>query len=158
VLPRHKRPVRVPKRMRNFALVAVFTVLSGVTSSGEVPASCSLTIVVHGISNSKGVLGLVIFNTPKGWPEDVSSSFRHTAFRAQAGTQTVSLPDIPPGRYAVALIHDINENMKLDKNWVGIPKEQWGISNNPRARFSPPAFDKAVFYLKQDTRIDIHLQ
>jgi uncharacterized protein (DUF2141 family) len=144
--------------MRKSAYITVILSLAMALRAEAPPSTCTLTIVVDGISNSKGVLGLVIFKTPRGWPEDVSSSFRHTAFPAQPGTQTIRISDLPPGKYAVALIHDVNENMKLDKNWVGKPKEQWGMSNNPRARFSAPPFEKAVFELQQDDTIKVQLQ
>ncbi len=40
--------------------------------------------------------------------------------------------DIPPGRYALAVIHDENMNGKLDANWLGVPKEGYGFSNDAK--------------------------
>ena len=40
--------------------------------------------------------------------------------------------DIPPGTYAIAVFHDENANGKLDKNFLGIPCEGYGASNNVR--------------------------
>jgi uncharacterized protein (DUF2141 family) len=144
--------------MRKLALLFVLFAIVPLASRADSPASCTLTIVVDGMSSSQGVLGIVIFNQPRGWPEDVSSSYLHTAFRAKSGTQTIKIPNLPPGKYALALIHDLNENMRLDKNWVGKPKEQWGMSNNPRATFRPPSFDRAVFNLNADLQITVKLQ
>ena len=110
------------------------------------------------MNSSKGVLGIVIFDKAKGWPEDVSSSFRHMSFPAHEGTQTVSVSNLPPGKYAVALIHDVNENKKLDKSFFGKPKEQWGMSNNPRARFSAPNIQQAFFDLQSNKELSIQLQ
>jgi uncharacterized protein (DUF2141 family) len=58
----------------------------------------------------------------------------------------------------VALIHDLNRNHKLDKNFVGYPKEQWGMSNNPHATVKTPAIEKAMFSVDKDTEIHITLQ
>jgi uncharacterized protein (DUF2141 family) len=119
---------------------------------------CTLTITVASMNSSKGVLGIVIFDKAKGWPEDVSSSFRHLSFPAHEGTQTVSISNLPPGKYAVALIHDVNENKKLDKNFFGKPKEQWGMSNNPAAKFIAPPIEKAFFTLQSNKELSIQLQ
>ena len=64
----------------------------------------------------------------------------------------------PAGDYAVALIHDVNKNHKLDKNWIGEPKEQWGMSNNPHAHIKAPSFTTAKFSLRGNLEIDVQLQ
>jgi uncharacterized protein (DUF2141 family) len=52
---------------------------------------------------------------------------------------------LPPGRYAVSVYLDENGNRKLDTNWLGMPKEAVGVSNNPRGRMGPPRFEDSVF-------------
>lgn len=53
--------------------------------------------------------------------------------------------DIPPGTYAMAVVHDENMNGKLDTNWLGIPTEGYGFSNNAKAVLSAPPFSDASF-------------
>jgi len=53
--------------------------------------------------------------------------------------------DIPPGTYALAVIHDENMNGKLDTNWLGIPKEGYGFSNDVKALLGAPSFSAASF-------------
>lgn len=62
---------------------------------------------------------------------------------------TVTIPDLAPGVYAVSLFHDANDNHKLDTNFIGIPKEGYGFSNNVGAR-GRPDFDEAKFTLAAD--------
>ena len=64
---------------------------------------------------------------------------------SEKGTMTVSLKDIPFGTYAISLFHDQNGNGKLDSNWMKIPKEPYGFSQNAAATFGPPKFEKAAF-------------
>jgi len=52
---------------------------------------------------------------------------------------------IPPGTYALAVIHDENRNGKLDTNWMGIPTEGYGFSNEAKALLGPPSFSAAKF-------------
>ncbi len=54
--------------------------------------------------------------------------------------------DLKPGNYAVRVFHDLNDNDELDKNFIGIPKEPYGVSNNAKERFGPPKYEKARFY------------
>ena len=146
--------------MRTITITGVLLLMISAVACAEdsvVPA-CTLSITVHGVNSSKGVVGVVVFRSPTGWPESVATSFRHLAFPAQKGEQKISIPDLPPGRYAVALIHDVNANMKLDKNWLGKPTEQWGMANNPRSSFKAPPFERAVIELAADKSIEIQLQ
>jgi uncharacterized protein (DUF2141 family) len=53
--------------------------------------------------------------------------------------------DLPAGFYAVSVFHDENMNEKLDKNFMGVPKEGYGASNNPKKKMGPPNFDEAKF-------------
>jgi len=53
--------------------------------------------------------------------------------------------DIPPGKYAMAVIHDENMNGKLDTNWMGVPTEDCGFSNNATGVLGAPPFSAARF-------------
>jgi uncharacterized protein (DUF2141 family) len=54
--------------------------------------------------------------------------------------------EMPPGAYALSVIHDENGNGRLDTS-LGIPREGFGFSNNPRIWFGPPSFNSARFLL-----------
>ncbi|MBD3223321.1 MAG: DUF2141 domain-containing protein, partial [Caldithrix sp.] len=72
---------------------------------------------------------------------------------AQNDSVTIRFKDIAYGSYAVSLIHDENENMELDSNWLGIPKEGIAFSNNVKGRFGPPSFNEAKFELNSKSVI-----
>jgi uncharacterized protein (DUF2141 family) len=55
--------------------------------------------------------------------------------------------DLPAGVYAVSVFHDENMNQKLDKNFVGVPKEGYGASNDPKKKMGPPSFEETKFQL-----------
>jgi len=67
--------------------------------------------------------------------------------------------DVPDGTHAVAVAADLNGNRKLDVNFLGIPKEPWGVSNNVRPRLRAPRFDEAAFTVSsgRDRTIDVRL-
>lgn len=105
---------------------------------------CMLTVPVGGFRNQKGDLGVTTFETPEGWPEQNEKAFFHSGFPV-TGKESLAQVSQPPGRYAIAILHDENLNHKLDRNSVGIPREGFGLSNNPKVMFSAPGFDTAVF-------------
>lgn len=56
--------------------------------------------------------------------------------------------DLPFGEYAVAVMHDMNDNNKMDFHFYGAPKEGYGASNDASGTFGPPSFEEARFKLE----------
>ncbi len=65
---------------------------------------------------------------------------------------------VPDGTYAIAVFHDENGNGKLDKNFIGIPAEGVGVSNNRFPFIGPPSWKDAKFVLNKDTSLDVTLR
>ena len=103
---------------------------------------CTLKIHVTGFRNEKGQAGGAVYASPSGWPEDTKLSVVHGGFAIENGEAT-EVFELPPGRYGVVVIHDENRNHKLDRNFLGIPKEGFGFANNPHVAFSAPSFQTA---------------
>ncbi len=118
---------------------------------------CALTIHVTGFRNRKGRAEGAVYASPAGWPEDTKKSVVHGGFPIGNGEAT-EVFQIPPGRYAVVVIHDENMNHKLDRNFLGIPKEGFGFANNPRVLLTAPSFRAASIQVGCPvTQIQIHL-
>ena len=66
--------------------------------------------------------------------------------------------DVPDGEYAIVFFVDANKNNKLDKNFIGIPKEQYGFSNNAMGSLSAPSFEQAKFSVQGKTTQNIKLK
>jgi len=118
----------------------------------------TLTVQVEGVNSQGGNVGVLIFNSTRGWPEDVHAALKDVVVPARQGVVTVRIENLPAGTYAVAVGHDVNLNHKVDKNFLGIPKEQWGMSNNPHALVRAPSFSTAQFELRGDAEIRVRLQ
>lgn len=69
-----------------------------------------------------------------------------------------TLKSVNYGKYAIKVYHDENSNQKLDTNFMGMPKEKWGVSNNVEAKLGPPDFKKMLFEVKSDISIQIRLK
>lgn len=115
-----------------------------------------LTVTITDIREAHGTLSVAVVNSDAGWNNQV----KPVAFQkvtAAKGEITLKFADLPDGKYAVQVMHDQNDNGKLDTNFVGIPSEGYGFSNNPnvmrRARF-----DEAQFELVGDATISVRLR
>ena len=118
------------------------TPVSASPAAGE--GNCSLVIHVTGFRNTKGVLGAELFTSSAGWPEDVNKSFRHEHFPIEGDHATARFDHIPAGNYGVVVLHDENENEKLDRNVFLVPKEGFGFANNPHVLLAAPPIEKAT--------------
>ena len=120
--------------------------------------SCTLIVHVSGVRNQKGVVGATLFTSPDGWPENNDNAYVHGPFPISGSTATVTFEHLPPGRYAVAVLHDENRNKKLDRNFLGIPKEGFGFANNPHVGLSAPKWEQAAIDVGCPvTEISVHM-
>ena len=122
--------------------------------------SCpGIHVTILNIRNSTGTIDCALFDSPAGFPIEVLRSATNVMVIKIRDTQArCDFLDIPPGTYALAVIHDENMNGELDTNWMGIPKEGYGFSNDAKALLGPPSFSEARFrYDGQDMELTISL-
>ena len=104
----------------------------------------NIKVVVKGIKVVEGSLLASIFNSADGFPEDAKKSFSSLTVKLSGNPQSFYFQNIPFGNYAIAVVHDKNTNGTFDKNFLGIPKEGYGVSNNIKG-LSAPGFNEASF-------------
>ncbi len=127
------------------------------SKSANVALNTSLTVEVNGLRNQQGSLRLSLFSSEQGFP---NRSDRAVAFRcveAKAESVSVTFDQLPPGRYAVAVIHDANNDGKLNTGFLGIPKEGFGFSRNPRIGIGAPSFHDTAISVTGESTIQIKL-
>ena len=121
------------------------TLLVVLIASGLANAEDLLHIEVVGLHNNTGQLGCSIFSSATGFPTDQSAALHRTMTPIKDHKATCDFAGLPVGRYAVAVMHDENSNGRLETNFIGIPKEGVGASNDAKATMGPPKFDDASF-------------
>ena len=123
--------------MKKFQLASLaFAVLATPVGAGE------LVVRVTGISSAGGEVGCALHDSAAVFPAgqaDTPSSWQ----QADPAGVTCRFPDLTPGLYAVAVSQDMNGNRKTDTNFLGMPKEDWGVSNNIRPNLRAPTFEEA---------------
>lgn len=106
----------------------------------------SLRVTVSGARNDKGRLAVALFASAADFP-DQARALKGQLTRLQGGRAVVTFRGLSPGLYAMAVLHDENSNSKMDFNFLGIPLEGYGFSNDAAATFGPPSFEAAAFRL-----------
>ena len=76
------------------------------------------------------------------------------AVEARPGSVLVRVTSVPPGTYAVQAWHDENDNGRIDRDMLGIPREGIGFSRDAPIRFGPPSFKDAQFRCRGQRRSD----
>lgn len=129
-------------RSGSFGLVVAF----GVVLGGAAPLPAHVTVVATGLRNSHGVIRACMTAQADRFPtcSDGNASYSVVS-NAAAGQITLIFPQVRPGRYAVALLHDENGNGKADRAAMMIPREGFGFSRDAKVRFGPPSFNAAAF-------------
>lgn len=102
---------------------------------------CELVVEVTNIRTEKGILQVCVFKAESNYLGKADAC--NSREISSKDNQTIKL-DLPCGEYAVAIYHDVNNNGRLDKNFVGIPNEPYGFPGNPSTLFGPPSFEKAL--------------
>ena len=103
-----------------------------------------LEIQVRGLRSMEGAVRLCLTRNPAHFP-DCNGDPAAVKRSVEAGrAASIRLAGIAPGSYALAVIHDENANGRLDK-FMGIPREGFGFSRNPRIRMGPPRFEEVRF-------------
>ena len=98
------------------------------------------------IKNSIGTVACALFDSPAGFPKEyLHFATNVVVIRIRNAEARCEFVDIPPGTYAMAVVHDENMNGKLDTNLFGIPREGYGFSNEAKGRFAAPLFSEASF-------------
>ncbi len=109
------------------------------------PVSSTLVVRVQGLPVVSGTVVVLLFPSDQGFPAKEAKAAQRQAVKVVSASAEIRFPNLPTGTYAVTVYHDRNDNGKLDTNWIGIPKEPVGVSNNPRPRMGPPRFSDASF-------------
>ncbi len=109
-------------------------------------------IVVTGVRDTTGVIMVALFS---GSDTFLKKPTDGKFVRAENGRAVAVFEGQPAGAYAVSIIHDANRNRKLDTNFLGIPREGFGFSNDAMGTFGPPSFEKARFNVTEPVSIHI---
>ncbi len=115
----------------------------------------TLRVNIQDFRNDQGVVRVVLFDGANGFPDNPVGSSLIKTVKIRDGKAQAVFADLKPGQYAVTLLHDEDQDGKMDKNMMGIPREGYGFSGEKVSKMRAPKFDEARFALRSDTAVQI---
>lgn len=138
--------------IKYFLLVGLFSL---VIYAGDNQKS-RLVVKINGLKNDQGTVKVALCNSPENYKDD-RSPFKAVIIEIRNNQAIAVFENLPSGSYAIKAFHDENNNNDFDTNFLGIPKEDYGFSNNVRGVFGQPSWNAAKFILnKNDQVIEIN--
>ncbi|MEE4155253.1 MAG: DUF2141 domain-containing protein [Erythrobacter sp.] len=121
------------------------------------PASAeTISVALQGVKKNSGSIVVCLWDKDADFPNcEEGQPVKRIVLPATAKSATFE--DVANGTYAVSAFHDANANGRLDTNFLGLPKEAVGLSNNPRL-MGPPRFKSALFDVAGETAIVLKFQ
>jgi len=117
-----------------------------------------LKMQITGIKQGKGDIFISVFSGEEGFPSDTKKSIQLLRATPVGGKAELVVKTLTAGKYAVSLFQDTNGDGILNTNFLGIPKEGYGVSNNVFNTFSAPSYKDASFQYPQVNSITIVLK
>lgn len=112
--------------------------------------TATIKVSVTDLRNTKGVVRACLTPDADDFPKCKKASANSVVVTA-GKTVSVTFSGVKPGRYAIALLHDENNNNKADRALLMMPKEGFGFSRDAKVRMGPPKFDAAAFTVEAGT-------
>ncbi len=140
--------------MKNILAILIPFMVLLCSFSQPTDGTFSLTVKVNQLRNSKGIVQFALYNKDGTIPdEDFKNYYKMLDGKIINGTSEITFNHIPKGEYAVNILHDENENGKIDKGFI-LPVEGIGFSNLESIGLTNrPNFAKASFPLTENKEI-----
>ena len=153
--------MKYKRTISNFLLITLpvlFSTGASINAAGtSVKTGNDLTVSATGLKNNKGSIVIKLFNSKESYSTKDAKPYKVISSPIKDHNAIVRFPDLADGEYAIKLFHDENCNGIHDKNFLGIPKEDYAFSNNARGAIGLPDYEKARFEIMDDLTIAIDI-
>jgi uncharacterized protein (DUF2141 family) len=112
-------------------------------------SAATVEVRVTAVAGGKGMLRVAVCDRERFLRQCAYAA----SMPAREGENVIAVPDVPKGSWAVLAYQDENGNGELDRNLLGIPKENYGFSRDAAGRFGPPGFDDAVIEVRDELTV-----
>jgi uncharacterized protein (DUF2141 family) len=139
---------------KSFKLGALASVILMATISA-VAQNQEIKVIIDNVKDDQGTLWVALHKPAEDYMKERFMFIQLTPIK---GRVSGAFTDVPPGIYAISVLHDANNNKVVDKNSIGIPLEGVGFSNDAMGRFGPPEFKKVAFEVPKQKELVITMK
>jgi uncharacterized protein (DUF2141 family) len=137
--------------MKKSALLTI-TILFYMASTN---AQSRVTADISNLKNDKGVCRICLFNNAASFKGESGQPFACASVTVKNKKAQAVFQSVPAGNYALFVFHDENSNNEIDKNFLGIPKEGYGASENKLPFAGAPTFNDNMFTVENNNTIKL---
>ena len=143
---RISHPVSVlARRMPRLPSALPGLLIGAVCVSALSARATELTVTIADVRSTDGTLLVQVFDGEEGFAGRAEPVGQYM-LEPQAPEVTFEV-ELPPGTYGMRVMQDLDDDMEMDTNLIGIPTEPWGFSNDAVGNFGPPGWDAVTFEL-----------
>lgn len=117
----------------------------------------TITVNITNLKSDRGTCFICLYNKAADFPRIANAAFTQSKL-IRNGEAHFKIEAVKNGTYAIAAYHDENGNGKFDENFLGIPKEGVGVSNNQLSSFGPPKFHDAKFEINSGKNLELTIK
>jgi uncharacterized protein (DUF2141 family) len=150
----------MPSTTRPVHTLLLAATLAALAAPGRAAAEGALRVTATNVESDAGSVVVQVYDKADAW---LGEGWRTRKVVKVAGNRagdrvTVEIL-LPAGEYALSVFQDVDDDGKLARNFIGLPKEPAGLSNNLRPKFGPPRWKDAKFALGEGVTVqEIALQ
>lgn len=117
-----------------------------------------IRVDVTNLRNNNGHVLISVFKEGSGYPDSPDKAIRKGRILIKDNKAWILFTGLPAGSYAIAILHDENDDQKMNKTGLGLPKEGYGFSNNVMGAFGPPSYSRASFRHSPNTLTKVSIK
>ncbi len=133
-----------------FLILSLFVIQTAYSQTGN------LKVTITNIETVSGTINIGLYNNADDFPIE-EKEYKLIILDVKTVEIIFTFKDLPQGEYAIAMYQDENRDDECNRNFLGIPKEGYGFSNNVKPVLSAPSFEDAKFILEESKSISISL-
>lgn len=114
-----------------------------------------IALSITNIKSSKGCIRVAIFQDEKSFKEE--KPYKHiTALKNDIEDNSLKVSfSLRPGTYGITVLDDVNNNGKMDYNFIGVPKEGFGFADYFHGGLSRPKFKDFKFIFRENENLNM---
>jgi len=140
--------MRKPKTSTKMLTLKYSTLLILLSLVIVIKSQSTLEIEIVNLESNKGKVALELLDKN-------NNSIIGKKEKIENNKSVIIFKDLKNDQYAIRCFHDENSNDEMDTNWLGIPTEGFGFSNDAFGNFGPKDFEEWLFEVSGDTKIKI---
>jgi uncharacterized protein (DUF2141 family) len=139
--------------------LALLTIVVAEAQTNNISDSNAIKVALVDLHSNDGEVRCALYSSADGFPDIFTKAAKTTTAKITNEQAVCEFSPVVPGDYAISAFQDENSNGKLDRNFIGLPKEGVGASNDAKGSFGPPKFDDARFSYKGGLQLlTIHMR